>query len=62
MERTDWYPSGVSKPWHGILDPVPPDFAARCLDAGAQVHDSPRGGCVALPPELGGCWLFSERA
>ncbi len=40
----------------------PGRFAARCLDAGAQVHDSPRGGCVALPPELGGCWLFSERA
>jgi len=42
---------------------APGEFAARCLDSGLQVFDTPRGGCVALPPELGGCWIFqsSER-
>jgi hypothetical protein len=34
-------------------------FAARCRKIGLSVRKTPRlGNCVALPPALGGAWLF----
>ena len=33
-------------------------FAARCTKAGLKVRKTRRHRCVALPPALGGAWLF----
>ena len=33
-------------------------FAARCTKSGLKVRKTRRHRCVALPPALGGCWLF----
>jgi Glyoxalase-like domain len=33
-------------------------FAARCAKAGLKVRKTRRHHCVALPPALGGAWLF----
>ena len=36
----------------------PEVFARRCEKAGLKVTKTARGNCVALPPALGGTWLF----
>jgi len=39
----------------------PGQFATRCERAGLKVKETAQGYSVALPPALGGAWLFGER-